>query len=147
MNSKIQFFSEGTSFILKNKNAIRSWLIRAINEENKKPWYINFIFCKDDYLLELNKIYLNLTTLTDILTFPYAEQPDIISGDIFISVERVEENAENFGEPKARELRRVMIHGVLHLMGYKDKTVLEKKTMREKENYYLNHFKSSEIVK
>lgn len=140
MNSKIQFFSEGTSFILKNKNAIRSWLIRAISEENKKPWYINFIFCNDDYLLELNKIYLNHTTLTDILTFSFAEQPDIISGDIYISVERVEENAENFGEPKYRELLRVMIHGVLHLVGYRDKTGIEKKIMREKENYFLNKY-------
>lgn len=140
MNSKIQFFSEGTSFILKNKNAIRSWLIKAISEENKKPWYINFIFCNDDYLLELNKIYLNHTTLTDILTFPFAEQPDIISGDIYISVERVEENAENFGEPKDNELRRVMIHGVLHLVGYKDKTSIERKKMREKEDYHLNKY-------
>ncbi len=140
MNSKIQFFPEGTSFILKNKNAIRSWLIKAIDEEKKKPWYINFIFCNDDYLLELNKIYLNHNTLTDILTFTFAEQPDIVSGDIYISVERVEENAENFGEQKDRELRRVMIHGVLHLVGYRDKTSIDRKIMREKENYFLNKY-------
>ncbi len=140
MNSKIQFFSEGTSFILKNKNAIRAWLIRTISEENKKPWYINFIFCNDDYLLELNKVYLNHITLTDILTFPFAEQPEIISGDIYISIERVVENAENFGEPKDRELRRVMIHGVLHLLGYRDKTGMEKRKMREKEDYHLNKY-------
>jgi len=140
VNSKIQFFSEGTSFILKNKNAIRAWLIRTISEENKKPWYINFIFCNDDYLLELNKVYLNHITLTDILTFPFAEQPEIISGDIYISIERVVENAENFGEPKDRELRRVMIHGVLHLLGYRDKTGMEKRKMREKEDYHLNKY-------
>jgi rRNA maturation RNase YbeY len=140
VNSKIQFFPEGTSFILKNKNAIRSWLIKAIDEEKKKPWYINFIFCNDDYLLELNKIYLNHNTLTDILTFTFAEQPDIVSGDIYISVERVEENAENFGEQKDRELRRVMIHGVLHLVGYRDKTSIDRKIMREKENYFLNKY-------
>jgi rRNA maturation RNase YbeY len=115
-------------------------LIRAISEENKKPWYINFIFCNDDYLLELNKVYLNHITLTDILTFPFAEQPEIISGDIYISIERVVENAENFGEPKDRELRRVMIHGVLHLIGYKDKTGTERKKMREKEDYHLNKY-------
>jgi rRNA maturation RNase YbeY len=140
VNSKIQFFSEGISFILKNKNAIRSWLTRAIREENKNPWYINIIFCNDDFLLELNKIYLHHTSLTDILTFPFTEQPDIISGDIYISVERVEENAENFGEQKDRELRRVMIHGVLHLVGYRDKTGMEKRKMREKEDYHLNKY-------
>jgi len=147
VNSKIQFFSEETSFILKNKNAIRLWLIKAINEENKKPWYINFIFCNDQYLLELNKLYLNHSTLTDILTFPFIEDPDIISGDIYISVERVEENARIFGETKETEFRRVMVHGVLHLIGYKDKTGIQKKAMRQKENYYLNQFKNSEVAK
>jgi probable rRNA maturation factor len=140
VNSKIQFFPEGTSFILKNKTTIRSWLIEAIEEEEKIPWYINFIFCGDDYLLELNKVYLNHNTLTDILTFPFAEEPGIISGDIYISIERVEENAEKFGETRDQELRRVMIHGVLHLIGYKDRTLNEKKKIREKENYYLNKY-------
>lgn len=140
MNSKIQFFSEGTSFILKNKNATRLWLIKAISEEKKKPWYINFIFCNDDYLLELNRIYLNHNSLTDILTFPFTEQPDVISGDIYISIERVKENAESFAEPVNREIRRVMIHGVLHLIGYRDKTGIERKKMRGQEDYYLNLF-------
>jgi rRNA maturation RNase YbeY len=147
VNSKIQFFSEGTSFILKNKNTIRSWLLKAISEENKKPWYINFIFCNDDYLLELNQIYLDHNTLTDILTFPFAERPDIVSGDIFISIDRVEENAKSFGEPEDRELRRVIIHGVLHLIGYKDKTRIDREIMRGKENYYLSLLKSNEIAK
>jgi probable rRNA maturation factor len=143
VNSKIQFFPEGTSFILKSKNEIRSWLIRAIEEEKKKPWYINFIFCNDSYLLELNKLYLGHAYLTDILTFPFSEHPEIISGDIYISIERVEENAKRFGEPRELELRRVMIHGVLHLIGYKDKTPSEKKVMREMEDYYLKLFKSA----
>jgi rRNA maturation RNase YbeY len=85
--------------------------------------------------------------LTDILTFPFTEQPDTISGDIYISIERVEENAKSFGEPKHMELLRVMIHGVLHLIGYKDKTETEKKKMSVKENYYLNLFKNSEIAR
>jgi probable rRNA maturation factor len=147
VNSKIQFFSEGTSFIFKDKNEIRSWLINAIREEKKKPWYINFIFCTDAYLLELNQHYLHHNTLTDILTFPSSDDADTISGDIYISIERVEENAEKFDEPKEKEIKRVMIHGVLHLLGYVDKTVDEKNTMRAKEDYYLNLLKSSEIAK
>ncbi len=147
MNSKIQFFSEGTSFILKNKNSIRAWLIKVITEEKKKPWYINFIFCNDEYLFELNKFYLKHDVLTDILTFPFADEADIISGDIYISVDRVKENAENFGEQMEQEFRRVIIHGVLHLIGYKDKTGIEKKEIRQREDYYLNLFRTSEIVK
>ena len=145
MNSKIQFFSEGTSFILKNKTSIRSWLINSIKEEKKKPWYINFIFCNDTYLLELNKTYLHHNSLTDILTFTFADDPDIITGDIYISIERTEENAKNFGEPREREIRRVMIHGILHLIGYGDKTNVERMEMKEKEDYYLN--KDEQIVK
>lgn len=147
MNSKIQFFPEGISFILKKKNAIRLWLLKAISEEKRTPWYINFIFCNDGYLIDLNKIYLHRDTLTDIITFPFSDQAEIISGDIYISVERVEENAKKYGEPMEMELRRVMIHGVLHLLGYKDKKVADKRLMREKENYYLNLFKNSEIPK
>lgn len=140
MNSKIQFFSEGTPFILKNKSVIRSWLIKSIEEEKKIPWYINFIFCTDSYLGELNKIWLHHSTLTDIITFPYSEQEDTVSGDIYISVERVEENAKKYGEPVDNELKRVMIHGLLHLMGYQDKTHAEKKEMREREDHYLSKF-------
>ena len=144
MNSRIQFFSEGTSFIFRNKNAIRVWLVNAIEEEQKKPWYINFIFCDDKYLLELNKVYLKHNTLTDILTFPFNEQPEAISGDIYISIERVEENSKGYGESKDKEIKRVMIHGILHLCGYKDKTHKGKKEMREKEDYYLNQLINSE---
>jgi rRNA maturation RNase YbeY len=115
--------------------------------EKKKPWYINFIFCSDEYLSELNKTYLKHDGLTDILTFPFAEEPETISGDIYISVDRVKENAENFGEQMEQELRRVMIHGILHLMGYKDKTEDEKKRMRKKENHYLKKFKDSVVGK
>ena len=104
------------------------------------PWYINFIFCTDEYLGELNKIWLHHSTLTDIITFPFSEQEDTISGDIYISIERVQENARTFGDPAEKELKRVMIHGVLHLIGYKDKSPGEKKKMRQKENYYLSRF-------
>lgn len=136
MSSAIQFFSEGISFILKNKTGIRKWLNFVIREEKKNPWYINFIFCSDKYLLELNKTYLQHETLTDILTFPYQDDPDTISGDIFISIDRVNENAAEFRQDFEKELQRVMVHGVLHLIGYSDHGK-KKKIMTEREDHYL----------
>jgi len=137
VSSPIQFFSEGIPFTLKNKTEIRKWLNVVIREEKKKPWYINFIFCSDDYLLELNRTYLQHETLTDILTFPYQDDTDTISGDIFISIERVKENADEFRQDFEKELQRVMIHGVLHLIGYSDQGKKNKKIMTEREDYYL----------
>jgi rRNA maturation RNase YbeY len=133
----IQFFSEDTSFILKNKIVIRKWLNTAILEEKKTPWYINFIFCSDNYLFELNKTYLRHETLTDILTFPYQEEKEVISGDIFISIDRVRENAIEFEQDFEKELLRVMIHGILHLIGYLDHGKKEKKIMTAREDYFL----------
>jgi probable rRNA maturation factor len=137
VSSPIQFFSEGISFTLKNKTDIRKWLKVVIRQEKKTPWYINFIFCSDDYLLELNKTYLQHETLTDILTFPYQDDPDIISGDIFISIDRVKENADEFRQDFEKELQRVMVHGVLHLIGYSDHGKKKKIIMTEREDYYL----------
>jgi rRNA maturation RNase YbeY len=134
----IQFFSEGIPFILKDKAGIRKWLTLVIREERKKPWYINFIFCSDDYLFELNKTYLKHETFTDVLTFSYAEDNSIISGDIFISINRVKENAFDFDQDFDTELKRVMIHGILHLIGYKDHGKKEKKIMTEREDHYLS---------
>jgi rRNA maturation RNase YbeY len=133
----IQFFSEGIPFTLKNKAKIRNWLNSVIREEKKNPWYTNFIFCSDDYLLELNRTYLHQETLTDILTFPYQDDKDTISGDIFISIDRVKDNAEEFRQDFEKELQRVMVHGVLHLIGYSDQGKTKKKIMREREDYYL----------
>jgi probable rRNA maturation factor len=140
VNSRIQFFSEKIPFVLKNKTRIRTWLVNAILEENKTPWYINFIFCDDEYLHELNVAYLSHTSYTDILTFSFSEEEEIISGDIYISVDRVDENALKFGQVFSDELRRVMIHGILHLIGYRDKTKNEKKLMRMKETHFLEKF-------
>jgi rRNA maturation RNase YbeY len=137
VSSPIQFFSEDIQFTLKKKTNIRKWLKEVIREEKKTPWYINFIFCSDDYLLELNKSYLQHETLTDILTFPYLDDPDTISGDIFISIERVKENADKFRQNFEKELQRVMVHGVLHLTGYSDHEKKKKKIMTEREDYYL----------
>jgi len=137
VSSPIQFFSEGIPFTLKNKTGISKWLNVVIREEKKKPWYLNFIFCSDEYLLELNKTYLRHETLTDILTFPYQDNPDTISGDIFISIDRVMENAAEFRQDFEKELQRVMVHGVLHLIGYSDHGKKKKKIMTEREDHYL----------
>lgn len=101
---------------------------------------LNFIFCSDEYLLSINQEYLNHDTFTDIITFDNSDTAKVISGDIFISIPRVKENASNLGVEEPEELRRVIIHGVLHLAGYFDKSKTDKALMTEKEDYYLSRF-------
>ena len=134
----ILFFSEGSNFIIKNKKKLRNWIYASIDLENKGIGSINFIFCSDDYLHSLNVQYLKHDTLTDVITFDYTEDSPLLSGDIFISIDRVKENAKQFGTPFVDELHRVMIHGLLHLAGYSDKTDQETALMRSKEDYYLS---------
>ncbi len=134
----IWFFSEGTDYTLKNKGHIRKWLRTIIREEKYKTGELNFIFCPDDYLLEINSKYLNHNTLTDIVTFDLSEQTGIIQGDIYISVDRARDNAGIFKVPFQEEIRRLLAHGVLHLMGYKDKTPEDKAVMTARENYCLS---------
>lgn len=136
-NSNILFFSEGIVFNIRSKKRLREWINASMELENKKPGSINFIFCDDEYLLEINSKYLKHNTLTDVITFNNSDHPNIITSDIFISVERVRENAKHFQVSFVKELQRVMIHGILHLLGYNDKTTEEKTTMRSKEDYYL----------
>ena len=136
MTSKINFFSEGINYILRDKIAIRKWLMDAALNEGCKIGEVNIIFCSDACLSEHNKRYLKHTSLTDIITFDNSEG-NVLSGDIFISIERVCENAIKYKVSKNQELQRVMIHGILHLCGYKDKTASERKKMREKEDEYL----------
>ena len=138
MNSRIQFFSEGIAFQLKETLKIRKWLKRVILNEKMKAGSVNFIFCSDDYLLILNQTYLKHQTYTDIITFPSWEQPETVSGDVFISIRRVEENAIKYAQTFDQELCRVMVHGILHLIGYNDKTKSEKSEMVAKENQYLS---------
>ena len=126
-----------TDFNLVNQEKITEWVTNTIHKENCKLEEISYIFCDDNYLLNLNINYLDHDTLTDIISFDYSVGK-IISGDIFISIERVKENAENFKVDFKNELHRVIIHGILHYCGYKDKTEDEKKEMRYKEDYYLN---------
>ena len=135
---KIHFFSEDIEFKPEQKSHVRQWIKETIREEGfKKTGELNFIFCSDDYLLDINREYLNHHTLTDIITFDNSETDDTISGDVFISITRVNENARTFGVSERDELHRVIIHGVLHLCGYTDKNRSQKEEMTAKENYYL----------
>ena len=130
-------FHSLNEFALANQDELRTWIIEIIKEENHTLGEINYVFCDDIDLLGLNKKYLDHDTLTDIISFDYT-QGVVVSGDIYISTERVKENATVFSVEFDYELRRVMAHGVLHYCGYKDKTEEEKTTMRMKEDYYLS---------
>lgn len=134
--SAITFHTEEISYTVKNKNHIKSVIKNAIADESKKLGEIAFIVCSDDYLHKINLEHLNHDTYTDIITFDYCEN-DMIAGDIFISIERIKENAIKFNQNIDIELFRIIIHGVLHLLGYKDKSPKDKKIMTEKEDFYL----------
>ncbi len=134
----IEFISEEISFSLPDADKIEDWLLRAITTHEYELENLTYIFCSDDYLLDINLTYLNHDTLTDIVTFDNADDEGTIESDIFISVERVQENAATFNIPFLDELHRVMIHGVLHLLGYADKTEADKSVMQQKEDYWLS---------
>jgi probable rRNA maturation factor len=134
----IAFHSEEIDFELGNSEKLAEWIEASASAEGKAISAVNFIFCSDDYLYQMNMDYLQHDTYTDVITFPYSSQEDnFIEGDIFISVERTAENAKKFGVSAELELHRVMIHGVLHLIGYDDKTSTKKKIMTAKEDEYL----------
>ncbi len=135
----IYFHTEDVVFTLKNKTPIKKWIMGTIENKGKKVGEINFIFCSDAYLLSINQHYLKHNTYTDIITFDYSKglKEILISGDIYISVERVKENAITFSKTLNDELHRVIIHGVLHLLGYKDKSKKDKDEMTGQENRYL----------
>jgi len=124
---------------LSNTEDLNLWLNSVIKEEGMVIGELVYVFCNDEYLLKKNIQFLNHNTLTDVITFDYSEE-EIISGDILISTERVVENAKIFKVNYLTELHRVMVHGLLHLLGYKDKIEKDANTMRKKENYYLNKF-------
>lgn len=124
---------------LNNEEKISFWLNNVIEEEGMQIGEVVYIFCKDDYLLEKNIQFLNCNAFTDVITFDYCKG-EIINGDILVSTERVTENSKIYKVDYLTELHRVMVHGLLHLLGYTDKNENDTKTMREKENYYLNKF-------
>lgn len=122
------------------------WVHFTIEKYNKKTGAVTYIFCSDEEILRINKQYLNHDYYTDIITFDYTEN-DVVSGDLFISLDTVESNSEKFGTIYEEELHRVMIHGILHLCGFKDKTLEDEKIMREKENEALDFFNSKQVNK
>jgi rRNA maturation RNase YbeY len=135
----ISFSTVDLKYILQNKLKIKNWVKYILEKESKWAGDITYVFCTDDYLLSMNEKYLKHDTLTDIITFDYSEK-DNLSGDIFISIDRVKENAGSYKTTFNQELGRVMAHGVLHLAGYKDKTTEDKKVMKSKEDFYLTSF-------
>ena len=135
---KINFYSEN-DFILEDHRKYEKWIERVIASEEKKLEEISYIFCDDEYLLNLNEEFLKHDTYTDIITFDYSVGK-ILQGDIYISTERVKENSDEFNVSFEEELRRVIIHGVLHLCGYKDKTKEQSLLMRQKEEEKMELF-------
>ncbi len=138
MVAAIRFFSEGIPFKIDFPRKNASWIKEVARREKKTIKEINYIFCSDGYLLQLNQGFLNHKTLTDIITFDNSEGKNGLEGEIYISIERVQENALEFNTEFEDELHRVMIHGVLHLIGYKDKKPSEKALMRKKEEACLS---------
>lgn len=137
----ILFFNEDIKFNLSQKQILKSWIKQAISNEDKTCDSINFIFTSDKFLLEINKKFLSHNYFTDIVTFNYCTD-NLISGDIYISLETVKNNSIRFNVSMIEELYRVMVHGVLHLIGYNDSNELEKSRMREKEDFYLDRLKN-----
>ena len=133
----IRFFKEDVNYNLKNKLALKRWITDTIVAEGYKLKELSYILCSDGYLLRINQEYLNHDTYTDIITFDNTENEGVIAGDIFISIDRVRENAKQLHATDTDELHRVMIHGALHLLGYKDKSKSDKAKMTQKEDFYL----------
>lgn len=133
----VNFFSEDVPLPELKRRTTARWIKNAILSEGKRVGDISFIFCSDNYLLEVNRTYLDHDYFTDVITFDYVEGK-VVSGDIFVSVDRIYDNAKEFKVSFNEELNRIIIHGVLHLLGYKDKNKSDKLVMTEKENYFLN---------
>jgi rRNA maturation RNase YbeY len=133
----IHFFSEQTEFKLRNKTKLRHWIRTVVRQHNKKISNLNYIFTSDAYLLEINQKYLTHNTYTDIVTFDQSSNQNRLEADIYISTDRVIANSVQLTTPFEDELHRVIIHGVLHLLGYKDKTPSDKEEMRKRENHFL----------
>ena len=132
-------FNYETDFELPNKTAVSNWLSKVILSENKSEGEINYIFCNDEYLLQINQQYLDHDTLTDVISFDYSLGNEL-SGDVFISIERVQDNANVFKVTFSEELNRVMVHGILHYCGFEDKTEEDELFMRNKEDEKLKMF-------
>lgn len=133
----IHYHFEDTDFVFKGKQRNNRWLKLAAESEIRRLGDINIIFCSDNYILDINQRFLSHDYFTDIITFDYCEG-DYLSGDLFISVDSVRENAVEYNQEFDTELARVMVHGILHLIGYDDHTQADQRQMRSKEDYYLS---------
>ncbi|MCD8185900.1 MAG: rRNA maturation RNase YbeY [Rikenellaceae bacterium] len=133
----IHYYTEACTLKFGNRRKVNRWIQETIRAEGRKSGQISIIFCSDDYLLQLNRQHLNHDYYTDIITFDYGQENGLC-GDLFISVDTVRHNAEQYGVSLLDELHRVIIHGILHLCGYPDKTPEQARRMRAKEDFYLN---------
>lgn len=137
----IRFFSEDVDFQLEGKLKKRNWIEKVLENSGLKSGDINYIFCSDSYLLEINKQFLDHDYFTDIITFPVDDdRKGRISSDMYLSIERIEDNAKNLGLSFDNELLRVMIHGILHLLGYEDKSIPGEQDMRNQEDRWMAFF-------
>jgi len=138
----VRYYEQQVQSQLKGKRKLSAFLQETIRSHRSELTSadLTYIFCDDDYLLEINQQFLNHDTLTDIITFDLSEDEKHLQGEIYISVDRIRENAEKFGEPYEKELHRVIFHGALHLCGFKDKTPADKKEMRQQEDVCLNRY-------
>lgn len=136
----IRFFFLKQGLTLKNRKGLKNFLVGLLKQEGRKPVNINFIFCSDEYLLDINKKYLKHVYYTDIITFDLSENPRLLEAEIYISVDRIRDNANILNVTLKEETLRVIFHGLLHLCGYNDKSKMEKLGMREREKYYINKF-------
>ena len=136
--SELNFFTQETNFRIRKIRLLKKWLFETIKAENETLDTLSIIITSDEYLHQMNVEHLNHDTLTDVITFEYNEENEPIQGDIFISIDRVKENANQFKQRQLDELHRIIIHGTLHLLGYKDKCDSDKKQMTQKEDYYLS---------
>ena len=139
----INFFSEEIKFQLSQKLKRKNWLKKIADSEGFQITELNYIFCSDEYLYQINVDYLSHHTYTDIITFDNSEEAKKIEGDIFISIDRVKENAQKHNATEESELNRVISHGLFHLMGYKDKSKEQAETMRAKEEFAIELFKTN----
>jgi rRNA maturation RNase YbeY len=135
---RIHFFLEGISYQLRNKAGLRQWIDMIITTENEEYHDVNIILCSDEFLNQLSLTYLSRDHFTDVMTFDFSETDQVASGDIYISLPRVRDNARKYGISLKDEIHRVMVHGILHLLGYDDKRSRDRQRMTEKENLYLS---------
>ena len=138
MSKLIQFHNADINYQIKEIKNLRKWLIYIVNTKNKSIESINYIFCSDSYLHEINIKYLSHDTYTDIITFPYHEEGDEIQSDIFISIDRAKENSKKYNHSLRNEIHRLLVHGILHLIGYDDHSPNEKHQMTKAEDKYLS---------